>query len=78
MPRYRFDVFNDDHTVDEIGKELPDLGAARAHAIEAARDIMSDELKTRGQINLSHWIEIEDERGDMHVVQFRDAVTIDM
>jgi hypothetical protein len=57
------------------GQQFPNFEAARAEAIRSARDIMADELKTNGHINLSHWIEIEDEDGDMTVVTFGDAVT---
>jgi hypothetical protein len=76
LPRYRFHVFNDDHTIDGDGRVLPDLDAARAYAVEAARGIMAEELRTKGEIDLRHWIEIEDEKGDMTVVTFGDAVTI--
>lgn len=76
MPLYRFHVFNDDHTIDGRGRDFPDPKAARIYAIECARDIMADELKMKGQINLSHWIEIEDEQGEMDVVPFGQAVTI--
>ena len=76
MPHYRFHVFNDDHTIDADGSILADLGAAQKWAIAAARGIMADELKTKGKIDLNHWIEIEDENGDMTVVSFGDAVTV--
>jgi hypothetical protein len=29
-----------------------------------------------GEITLSHWIELETEEGELHVVTFGDAVTI--
>jgi hypothetical protein len=29
-----------------------------------------------GEINIGHWIELEDEEGEIVVVPFRDAVTI--
>lgn len=76
LPRFRFHIFNDAHTIDFEGKELLDLDAARACAIEGARGIMADEMKSGGKINLNHWIEIEDEQGDMTVVLFDDAVNV--
>lgn len=76
MPRYHFHVFNDDHTIDAQGRDFPDLESARSYAIDCARGIMADELKVKGEIDLSHWIEIEDERGDMDVVPFGKAVTV--
>lgn len=76
MPRYRFHVFNDDHTIDGQGRDFPDLTAARIYAIDCARGIMADELQMKGEIDLSHWIEIEDEQGEMDVVPFGEAVTI--
>lgn len=76
MPRYLFHVFNDDQTTDVEGQVLPDLDTARTMAVQAARAIMADELQTRGKIDLRHWIEIEDEAGNMTVVAFYEAVTI--
>ena len=77
MPRFRFHVFNDDHTVDLEGKEFANLDVARAFAGVAARGIMADELKSKGHINLSHWIEIEEDNGDMTVVAFGDVVKVE-
>jgi hypothetical protein len=37
---------------------------------------MADQPQTKGQIDLAHWIEIEDENGDMTVLSFGDAVTV--
>ena len=68
--------FNDDHTIDVEGVDFSDLGSARAFAIKSAREIMTDELKEKGRINLSHWIEIEDEEREMHPVIFADALKI--
>lgn len=76
MPVYRFHIFNDDHTLDGVGKDLPDLAAARAVAIMGARDIMATEIRTRGQIDLNHRIEIEDPEGVVTVVTFADAVRV--
>lgn len=76
MPRYLFHVYNDDETTDCEGKELLNLRAARAVAVKGARAIMADEIQTIGLIDLNHWIEIEDEQGEMTVVTFRDAVTV--
>ena len=76
VPRYRFHVFNNDHTIDDEGKTFPNLPAARVYAIDCARGIMADELRIKGAIDLSHWIEIEDEEGEMDVVPFGEAIQI--
>lgn len=76
MPRYKFHIFNSDQTIDPEGRECPDLGAAKAHATDGARSIMAEEIRVKGEITLHHWIEIEDEQGEMHVLPFADAVTI--
>ena len=76
MPRYYFHVFNDVTSLDEEGRELPDLEAARAHAVEDARSLMSDMLK-QGRIVLSHHIAIQNEQGELLLdVPFGDAVEI--
>lgn len=76
MPRYLFHLFNDVQTTDGEGKVLSNPAAARAFAVDAARSIMANELRTTGRLNLSHWIEIEDEDGEITVVAFRDVVTL--
>lgn len=37
---------------------------------------MGHEVQTRGAIDLTDWIEIEDDEGDMTVVTFSEAVTV--
>ena len=76
MPRYYFHLHNAIEATDEEGTVLPDLDAAKAHAIECARELMSDEIR-RGRINLNHWIGIEDEQGaQLLAVRFGDCVEI--
>lgn len=76
MPRFHFHLYNDTETLDPDGRDFPDLDAARVEAIANARDLMAFEIRTKGEITLSHWIELETEDGDMHVVKFGDSVTI--
>ena len=76
MPRFMFHLFNDQHTIDTEGKDFPNLDAARNYAIGCARGIMAEELRVEGKINLSHWIEIEDEQGEMDVVPFGLGVVV--
>lgn len=76
MPRYRFHLYNDEETMDLEGRLFPNLDAARAEAIQTARSIMASELSSKGEITLSHWIELETEEGEMHVVTFGDTVKI--
>ena len=76
MPLYRFHIFDEDHTIDGEGQDLANLDAARTNAIQGARGMMADELRTRGRIDLTHWIEIEDEEGEMTVMTFGDAIKI--
>jgi hypothetical protein len=40
MPRYYFHVEDHQTTVDEQGVELPDIGAARQEALQAAGDML--------------------------------------
>lgn len=76
MPRYRFHIYNSVETIDYEGKEFRNAGAARDHAIKGARDLMCADLTQRGEINLSHWIEVEDENEDITIVPFGEAVTV--
>lgn len=76
MPRYLFHLYDDEETLDLEGRLFRDFAAAHADAVRTARAIMGWELASRGEITLSHWIELETEEGEMHVVTFGDTVTI--
>ena len=76
MSRYRFHLYNDEETLDLEGRQFPDLESAQTDAIRCARAIMGSELASRGEITLSHWIKLETEEGEMHVVMFGDTVRI--
>jgi hypothetical protein len=76
MPIFFFHVFNDVVAMDEEGLELPDLDAAREHALESARELVCDSVQ-RGYLNLEHRIEIENEKREcLLVLTFRDAFTV--
>ena len=77
MPRYFFDLHNDIATSDEEGRELPDLSAAKAHALREARAMVQASVGEHGRIDLQHHIDVRDESGSVvHVMLFRDAVTV--
>ena len=76
MPRFRFHLYNDEETMDPVGRIFPDLDAAHVDAIRNARELMAADLTGRGEINIGHWIELEDDAGEIVIVPFRDAVTI--
>ena len=77
MPRYYFHLCECDGQVpDEEGMELPDLGAADRVAVRATRDLMASAV-LRGELPLSHAIEITDQRGAvLKTISFAQAVTI--
>lgn len=76
MPRFRFHLYNDIETMDRVGRIFPDLEAAHFDAIQNARELMATDLTGKGEINIGHWIELEDDEGEVVVVPFRDAITI--
>jgi len=77
MPRFYFHLYNDADVSDEDGEELPNLAAARAHAISMARFEISEAAKRDGRIVLSHRIDVEDEDAAVLAsVYFRDAVQV--
>jgi hypothetical protein len=78
MPRYFFHLHNDVDSSDELGKELPDLAAAHAHALKMARFEVSEAAVRTGRIVLGHRIDVEDEGGSVLTsVHFGEAVKIE-
>jgi hypothetical protein len=76
MPRFYFHLYNDEIVRDEEGLDLPDMDAARDEAMRAARELIGEEAK-RGQVTLSHRIEVEDEIGlPCFTIRYRDAVEV--
>jgi hypothetical protein len=69
MKRYYLHLFNSAGSApDEEGKELPSLEAARELALLSIRDLLSEEAKVRGRI------EIADETGQLlATVHFPEA-----
>lgn len=77
MPRFHFHLYNAVTVRDDEGRELVDLMAAKLAAIDSARRLIADDVVARGEVTLSHRIEIEDGRGDLALtVRFGDAVRI--
>lgn len=77
MPRYFFDLHNDVDVLDEEGKELPNLEAAKAEALREVREMLQASITDSGTINLRHHIDVRDETGRiMHVIHFEDVVTV--
>lgn len=75
MERYFFNL-HECGTVsrDDEGVEHVDLSAARSVAIQAARDIMSAEVK-EGRLCLNCYIQITDhERSPLLTIPFRDVL----
>ena len=76
MPRYRFHLYNSEESHDEQGRVFPDFAAAHADAITNARDVMCDDMRSHGEIDLRHWIEIEEDDGTLSVVSFGEALKV--
>jgi hypothetical protein len=79
MTRYHFNIRNGvGHIPDEDGRDLPDLEAARAEALEGIRSIVSEEAR-RGAIDLTGRIEITDDDGNLlSVVGYDEAIMLTM
>lgn len=77
MPRYHFNLHEHGKVVaDEPGRDYDDLPAVRAAAVEAARDLMSHEVR-QGSLSLSSCIVVEDDSGaEVLRVPFGSAITV--
>lgn len=78
MPRYYFHIYNDLVALDEEGRELPNIAAAREEAIKGARGLMAEELEQSGRMRLQHRIEVADEQGRVLLtIPFKELVDIE-
>jgi hypothetical protein len=78
VPKYYFHLINDMDVPDVEGTELPNLNAARAHAITQIRTTFAETAKEEGRVVLSHRIDIEDQLGTvLDTIYFRDAVNVE-
>ena len=77
MPRYHFRVHDEwGEAPDDQGTDLPDLDAARLHAIAGARSLMSHSVLA-GILDFGARIDIEDGDGNVLTsICYRDAVTL--
>lgn len=76
MPRYYFNIYNDDITMDPEGAELADEHAAYAYAVKEVR-VLAAETVRHGHLTGHHRIDIVDERQHpIGSVRFDEAVEL--
>ena len=77
VPRFFFHLYDDMVARDEEGQELPDEAAAWSRARVSVREMACAEV-LKGQLNLSHRVDVRDESGTvLATVHFRDVVQIE-
>ncbi|WP_436828021.1 DUF6894 family protein [Sphingomonas sp. DT-207] len=70
-------MFNDIVAIDEEGLEYPDLSAAKAAAIESARELMAEQIRKGRPVDLNHRIEVATPDGEViATIPFRELITI--
>lgn len=76
MPRFYFHLYDDMVSLDEEGKVLPTIDAARKEAVRNARHLACAEVLD-GHLGLNHRIEVTD-ANDAHIatVVFKDVVKL--
>jgi len=76
MPRFFFHLYDDTVVLDEEGKELPSLEAARREAARNARHMACAEVLDR-HLGLNHRIEVTDiNDAPVTTVLFKDVVKL--
>ena len=76
MPRFYFDIYDDDVTQDPEGTELRDDSAALAFAVKQIRSLAADTV-LHGHFTASHRLAILDvERNQVASMRFDEAVDV--
>lgn len=66
-----------DEILDPEGLELLDLSAVRKAVLEGARDVIANEIKSEGVMDLRYRIDAENEAGQIvHSLPFKEAVSV--
>ena len=75
VPRYFFNIRTAGDLIRDLeGIDLPNEAAARIEAVQAAREIIADTIKSGGRIG-DHAIQVDDEVHALaFTIQFRDLV----
>ena len=78
MPKHYFHLRDGtDELLDHEGIELPDQQAVERHVLNCARDVMSNELRSDGLVDLRYRIDAELPGGEIvYSLAFTDAVEI--
>lgn len=77
MPQYFFDLHDDIDAIDQEGRVLSDLEAAKVHTLGEVREMIRASVAETGRIDLGHHIDIRDDSGAVvYVMHFGEAVTI--
>lgn len=78
MPVFYFNLYDDVVAIDDEGRELTDVGAARTEAIAAARELICEQVR-EGRLNLRHTIQVEDEdRRPVLTLPFSAALEVEV
>ena len=76
MGQFYFDLYNDDITMDDEGRSLPDINAAHSQAVADARHMAAESVRD-GRLNLGHYVEVmTDDREPLFRVTFGEVVEI--
>ena len=76
MPRFFFHLHNDIDSLDEEGRELANIDAARRCAEEDARHMAAENVR-QGRLVLSHYVEVADAGGErLFRITFGEAVAV--
>jgi len=78
MPRYFLHLRDGtDEVLDDEGIEFDDIEALKKAVLHSARDIMGNELRSGGVVDLRYRIDAENEEGQVaYSLPFRHAVNI--
>lgn len=75
MPRFHFNVFDQIDAMDEEGRDHPSLECAKITAIEGAREMIAERIRTGKPVYSTHRLEITNDRGAvLHAFRFGDIV----
>jgi hypothetical protein len=78
MPKYYFHIRDGSALIEDLeGMELPDIGSVHTEAIEAAREIMADRIRSGKTVDGQEFLVFDEDGRQVEIIPFKAGLEPD-